>query len=420
MEIRHFEGVAGKRDQYQIDPRTLKVRPDFNLRDLDSPKARERLDVLKAQIKAQGVIEALEIEFDGETPWINEGHRRHKVVLELIAEGEDIKTVPCIPERRGTKPEQRTLHMLMRKKEEYEPLEYAKGIERMVNVHGWDPANLAAELGFKSKVSIEQYLDMLTMPEAVKEQVTNNEVSATLALKVTKQNGAAAAPAILKQAKADVEASGAKRGRITPKAVARVTGKSPNAKDNGAFIDFVAIGNKVEDAARLAGGLDKLGPERTRALLQETIRTLHKAKGKKVDEAPDAADKTDQVIFEQRLEDARAFDAAAAARTDPSALAATPSPAASHIPLSDETPPAPSMAQVTEQIERIVTREPAPVSPPPRSFDINQNFFSIICRLATIGEGFDLNALADDHPIEIPAEVIKAADRSYREHIGEL
>lgn len=186
MQLRSFEGVAGKRDQYQIDPRLLKVRPNFNIRDLTTPAAREKLDKLKAQIKAEGVLEAIEIEFDGETPWINEGHRRHIVVMELIEEGHDFKSVPCIQERSPTKADKRTLHMLMRQKEDYEPLEYARGVERMVNVFGWDKSKLATELGFKSKASIDDYLEMVALPAPIQTHINNGEISATLARNIAK------------------------------------------------------------------------------------------------------------------------------------------------------------------------------------------------------------------------------------------
>lgn len=225
MKLKDFVKETGgsTRDYAQIDPRELKVRPDFNIRDLTTPGAREKLDVLKAQIKAEGVLEPLEIQFDGETPWINEGHRRHMVVMELIAEGEEFKTIPCVQERSNIKPATRTLHMLMRSKEDYEPLEYAKGIDRMVNVYGWDKAELARSLGFKSKGSIEDYLAMIGMDDRVKTQVDQGIVSATAALKVTKETRDAKTDptfaAQLIQDAADEQKRLGKKGKATPKAL---------------------------------------------------------------------------------------------------------------------------------------------------------------------------------------------------------
>lgn len=412
MELRHFEGVDGKRDQYQIDPRLLKVRPDFNIRDLTSQKAREGLDVLKEQIRHQGVIEALEIEFDGETPWINEGHRRHLVVMELIGEGEQIKTIPCIPEKRGTKPEQRTLHMLMRKKEDYEPLEYAAGVARMINVHGWEPTKLAAELGFKSKVSIEQYLDMLAMPDAVKAQVTNNEVSATLALQVTKQNGAAAAPAILKQAKAQVEASGSKRTRITPKAVAKVTGKSSKQKDtNDRYLDFVSVAGKIDDEAKRAGGVDKIAPERLIALSKETVTTLARAKGQKVGEAQTEAP-TQPFIAEVETppQDGPIMGEAA------------------FLERMGEQSRAGAAAALGDSMEREFSDDEVTLKPPVEITVTQPNLKALVSaeitsflgEIAKIAEDNALGERDPDEGLSVPVALIARGDRLYRQIIGDV
>lgn len=370
MKLKQFVQTQGgqTRDYHQIDPRLLQVRPDFNIRDLTTPAAREKLDILKAQIRAEGVLEPLEIEFDGETPWINEGHRRHIVVMELIEEGEAFKTIPCVQERNNIKADKRTLHMLMRSKEDYEPLEYAKGLDRMVNVYGWDKATLATALGFKSKASIDGYLDMLGMTDAVKEQVAQGEVSATVALKVTREardakTDPAFAAEIIAAAAAEQKALG-KKGRATPKAVKRVSERAkPKAPEP-----------KTETLS---------APEQWKAPATVTQPEIV---------GVDGASGDDIVTF---------------------------------TPLSEMVPPervngAPPVP-VHPQLQEVAAREvPAQTfAPPSRMHDSTQKFFAIIARLATIGEGHDLNALADDHVIEVPAEVIKAADRAYRDHIGD-
>ncbi len=290
----------------KIDPRLLQVRPDFNLRDLTTPAAREKLDILKAQIKAEGVLEALEIEFDGATPWINEGHRRHMVVMELIAEGEDIKTIPCVQERQGTDAAKRNLHMLMRKKEDYEPLEYAAGIARQINVYGWDKHNLARDLGFKSKASIEQYLDMLAMPEAVKAQVSQGQVSATAALKVTKETRDAKtdpdfAAQLIKDA-ADEQARLGKRGKATPKALKAASERAkPKPPATPKPPEPVLDAAELDASAPLPSG-DAGAPV-------EGVKSLDQLKGQIAEIT--GAKPEDDAIAEQRRRDAAEFEAAA-------------------------------------------------------------------------------------------------------------
>lgn len=279
MKLKQFaqETGGGTGNRFQIDPRRLNVRPNFNLRDMTTQKARERLAILKAQIKAEGMLEPIEIEFDGEKPWINEGHRRHLVVMELIAEGEDIETVPVIQERQGTNDAKRILHMLMRGKEEYEPLEYAQGVHLLVNVHGKEKVDVARELGFASVNSIDQYLRMLAMPSEAQEMVKRDEVAATTAANQFRKEGAKAVET-LKAAKVEANASG--KTRVTQKHLTKVAGKS-KPKINETFLDFVAVAGKFADEAKRAGGFDRISPDRLIELAKENAATLAKAKGEK-------------------------------------------------------------------------------------------------------------------------------------------
>jgi ParB/RepB/Spo0J family partition protein len=362
MQFRDHPGVQGKRDAYPFDPRLLKIDTAYNVRDLDAADERADLDELKESIRANGVRVPLEVRLVEEEVFVIAGHRRHKAVMELIAEGEPIKAVPVMPEPKNTTPEDRIVNLVISNSgKPLKPLEVAEVVRRL-EVYGWNHVQIAKRLGWKSTASVTKHLDLIKMPEPVKEHVREGDISASEAAKLVKGLAKGVDPIeAAKMIKANKEENkrlgvGAKSNhKVTAKTLQRDKPKAPAAP-------------KEENAAPVIRI-----PAETATI---NLRDLH-------DEIQGA-------------------------------------PAASHIPLSDETPPAPSMAQVTEQIERIVTHEPAAASPPPRSFDINQKFFAIVCRLATIGEGFDLNALADDHPIEIPAEVIKAADRSYREHIGDV
>lgn len=265
MQLRAFEGVGGKRDQYQIDPRQLKVRAGFNIRDLSTPSAREKLDVLKAQIKAEGVLEAIEIEFDGVTPWINEGHRRHMVVMELIAEGHEFKTVPCIQERGNLKEDKRTLHMLMRKKEDYEPLEYAAGIARMIEVYGWDKSDLAISLGFQSKASIEHYMKMLALPDPVQEHIRQGDVSPSLALKMMKEEPDKVAEMIRankeENKRLGVGSRMKQKHKVTPKTIKRDHPKQkPGATENDRREGAISSEGQTPEAPSEINPVNASGP----------------------------------------------------------------------------------------------------------------------------------------------------------------
>lgn len=89
--------------------------------------------------------------------------------------------------------------------------------------------------------------------------------------------------------------------------------------------------------------------------------------------------------------------------------------------VTTEHPPA--LAATVDPALTITPVRPMPAEafqpPPMRSHDVNQKFFAIIARLATIAEESELNERSDDELIGVPAEVLKAADRAYRDHIGD-
>ena len=95
-QLRDHDAIRAKRDFFLVDPRKLSVDPTYNVRDLTTPDAREGLDELKAMVRADGVQIPLVVRMVGDDLTIVQGHRRHTVVMELIAEGEDIKLAKAL------------------------------------------------------------------------------------------------------------------------------------------------------------------------------------------------------------------------------------------------------------------------------------------------------------------------------------
>jgi ParB/RepB/Spo0J family partition protein len=186
MRLRDHEGVKGKRDAYPFDPRLLKIDSSYNVRDLSSPEAVEKLGDLKESIRANGVRTPLEVRLDGEDVFIVAGHRRHAAVMELIAQGEEIETVLVLHEPLGTNDAERTLNLVVSNSgEPLKPLEVAEVVRRLT-AYGWDVANIAKRLGWKSSASVKQHLEMLAMPEGIKNHVKAGDISATLARNIAK------------------------------------------------------------------------------------------------------------------------------------------------------------------------------------------------------------------------------------------
>jgi ParB/RepB/Spo0J family partition protein len=222
MMLRDHPGVQGKRDAYPFDPRMLKVDPSYNVRDLSTPEAKDKLSELKESIRANGVKVPLEVRFDGTDVYVVSGHRRHMAVMELIAEGEPIETVLTIAEAKGTNDAERVLNLVTSNSgEPLKPLEVAEVVRRLV-AFGWENTQIAKRMGWKSASSVNQYLDMLAMPEGVKEHVRNGNISATLARNIAKGADPQAAEELIK---ANIEENkritGGKRTKVTPKTIRR-------------------------------------------------------------------------------------------------------------------------------------------------------------------------------------------------------
>jgi ParB/RepB/Spo0J family partition protein len=186
MQFRDHPGVQGKRDAYPFDPRLLKIDASYNVRDLDAADERADLDELKESIRANGVRVPLEVRLVDEDVFVVAGHRRHKAVMELIAEGEEIKAVPVMPEPKHTSDVDRIINLVVSNSgKPLKPLEVAEVVRRLV-AFGWDHGQIAKRLGWKSTSSVTKHLDLIKLPEGVKEQVRENVISATEAARVVR------------------------------------------------------------------------------------------------------------------------------------------------------------------------------------------------------------------------------------------
>ena len=211
MKLREHPAISGKNDQFRADPRLLKVQPGFNVRDLDTPAAREAMESLKAQIRGVGVRDPLEVRLIEEDLFIVSGHRRHRAVMELIAEGEEILTVPAIAEPKNMTDAERAAGLYtMNSGEPLTALEIAEVVRRLL-AYGWDRHNVAHRLGFKSAQTVSNYEEMIVLPETMRRAVREGEVSATNARAIVRQEGPLLAPERLAEAKKTAAAKGKKK-----------------------------------------------------------------------------------------------------------------------------------------------------------------------------------------------------------------
>ena len=203
-------------DLYMWDPRRLREEPGWNAR-TNTPELRAHLDGLKASIAINGVLEPLTAYQSNEEVVVTNGHCRLRAVMELIAEGHEILSVPVRVEDKTANEADRCLSMITRNSGlPLTPIEKGEVFRRLV-AFGWDPARIAERSGI-SVTYVNQCMGYLALPEQVKAKVEQGQVSAPLAAEVARQEGPRAAE-VLQEAQAIAEAGG--KAKVTPKHVAQ-------------------------------------------------------------------------------------------------------------------------------------------------------------------------------------------------------
>lgn len=262
-------------DQWKWDPRKLEIDPDFNVR-VEGPDLEAHILDLMEQIRPCGVKEPLTVYMKGDTPVITNGHCRYRAVMRLIAEGVDIVSVPIRVEERGSNEVDFALSMITRNSGlPLTPYETAL-VYKKLQGYGLTTAMIAEKVG-KTQPYVEQLLDLLSAPVAVLDKVKKGEVSATLAAKVVRKEGANA-PAVLEEAQAIAKQSG--KAKVTPKHVKQAacgTASGPVKKPGAAKEDCESLSlfeasNLTEDAI-----IESLGEEideETREKVMDAIKPV--------------------------------------------------------------------------------------------------------------------------------------------------
>ena len=182
--IRDLEGVVARKDYHFIDPRVIQVRDGFNPRTDFSGE-----EELMASIIKNGVIEALKVKRDQNNNFILiNGERRLRATLRAIAEGHDIKGIPCIVERPGISDiEALFVALITNTGKPLDPTEEAGAFQRFIN-YGLTTKEIAEHLG-KSAEFVRQRLTLVDAAPAVKTAVKNGEISIAQGVSIVKESG---------------------------------------------------------------------------------------------------------------------------------------------------------------------------------------------------------------------------------------
>ena len=208
--LRDFK--IGARDLFMLDPADITVENSFNPRNYDLPENHGHLDELKRSIAQIGVQVPLLVRFDGEKkiPVLVDGECRLRAVLELIAEGTEIKGVPVIQVPGNNQADRLLTAITANTGKPLSKWELGGAFQRFIN-WGWTPEQISLKTGYNNRFVLEA-IELADAPEEVKQMLSSQAITPSLALAELRQNGSACVQTL--QAKATAAKESGKVGPV--------------------------------------------------------------------------------------------------------------------------------------------------------------------------------------------------------------
>lgn len=183
----NIKDIAVKRGNLLFfKPEQIHIVDGWNCRIYDTPENVAADAELKASIRENGVLEQLAVYMKDGIVCLSNGHRRLRMVRELITEGVEIGSLKAIVEERGTNEADHVLSQITRNSgKPLTPYEQGLVFKRLIGF-GWDETEIAKKTGF-SRTHVANMLNLHEAPSEVKEMVKTGQVSASLAAKVVRE-----------------------------------------------------------------------------------------------------------------------------------------------------------------------------------------------------------------------------------------
>lgn len=163
-------------DIYQIDPRNIVVVEGFNAR-------RDfALGELKEQIRKQGVLNPITVisfkDEDGNEKYrLVDGERRYRAVMELLAEGADIRRVKAMYLPKNTKEEDMYIQQMMRNEgRNFTEYECAILFNMFKEKYGYTQTEIAEKFGKKTSF-VSRCLSLLDVAPELQDKMEKGEIS---------------------------------------------------------------------------------------------------------------------------------------------------------------------------------------------------------------------------------------------------
>ena len=239
-----FQDVGeGKIEGRKLDPRTIIIRKDFNYRDLSSEAAQKHIAWLKESIKAEGVEQAIKVQFIAGKVYLVDGQCRVEACKQLFKEGVKVPYKsggfgpPLVPALAVAGDEADMLAASMVANGSLPPtkIEFGAAADRLLKL-GWTkekvalyiPAHIGVK-GFKAARYVEDAVELHHAPISVKKAVQEGKdgvrLSEPAALKIARENPLDPEPAI------DAEVARAKAAGKTEAKRPKGAGAATKAKE---------------------------------------------------------------------------------------------------------------------------------------------------------------------------------------------
>ncbi len=207
----------GRRDAIMMDPKIILIEKDFNPREYSLSENREHLDELKASIKVRGVLQPLLVRFDvqKQAAILVDGECRLRAVLELIAEGTEIESVPTLQVSGGNEVERLVMALTANTGKPLSKWEAGTAFKRLANF-GWESYEIAAELGYSERF-VKEAIELTDAPEEVKHILSEGAVTPSLVRYHMRKSGGNLTLTIREEV-AKAKARGKKTAKRTKKA----------------------------------------------------------------------------------------------------------------------------------------------------------------------------------------------------------
>lgn len=172
-----------RKSMFKVDPREIIFDPDKNPRKFYGTTS--DWNAHKESIRQNGVKESIKIQNTREGTILVHGFRRMKAVMELIAEGVDIKSVPCEVVPVGYTEEQILMdHLILNSGLSLTPLEEASVYQQFID-YGWTQKQIAEKTG-KTQGAISNILKLSNLPMRVQNYINDGKVSSSMVMHLIK------------------------------------------------------------------------------------------------------------------------------------------------------------------------------------------------------------------------------------------